>query len=294
MIFLWACTAELEVLEFTDAHNFTFSSSLESQPIAARAQTALSLDWSFLTKDLLSNPLIPQTDIAKVSLLLFANLDHEQVLDGVSNENLRQSDLSGYAEYVPQQGETKVTLDRFSLQGVSLDPEEHLAAQAGTFMLLAANESEESLMLSFFSTESEEENEEVLLTSQSTSLSYSVELESQRILYPQRASQYVLDWQSITQSGTGMPIQGGQIDSIILAGCSESLEEIEEQFLQLPEIAQEYYTLDIGYETGLDMIALSEQGFVDFSTQNRWLFALRCARCLNPAPLFVGIIEQEK
>lgn len=291
MIFLWACVAELEVLEFTDVHNFTFSSALESQPVAARAQTALSLDWSTLTNDLLGNPISPQDDIAKISLLLFANLNHEQVLDGVSNENLRQSDLSGYAEYVPQEGQTATTLDDFSLQGVSLEPEEHLGDQAGTFMLLAANDAEESLMLSFFLTESQEENEDVELTAQSTSLSYTVDLEDQEIVRPQGAKSYVLDWQSITQSGTGMPIQGGQIDSVMLAGFSESLGELEEQFLQLPLIAQEYYTLDIGYETGLDMNLLSEQGFTDFSTQERWLFALRCARCLNPAPLFVGIIE---
>ena len=292
MIFLWACVAELEVLECTDDHNFTFSSALESQPIAARAQTPLSLDWSTLTNDLLGNTISPQEDIAKVSLLLFANLNHEQVLDGVSNENLRQSDLSGYAEYVPQEGETATTLDEFSLQGVSLEPEEHLGDQAGTFMLLAANEDEESLMLSFFLTDSQEENQNIALTSHSTSLSYTVELEDQDIIRPQGAQNYVLDWQSITKSGTGMPIQGGQIDSIMLAGFSDSLGELEEQFLQLPQIAKEYYTLDIGYETGLDLNVLSDQGFTDFSTQERWVFALRCARCLNPAPLVVGIIEQ--
>lgn len=291
MIFLWACLAEQEVLEFTDTHNFTFSSTLESQPLSARSQTALSLDWSTLTKDLLGNPISPQEDIAKISLLLFANLNHEQVLDGVSNENLRQSDLSGYAEYVPTADQTTTTLDSFSLQGVSLDPEEHLGDQAGTFMLLAANESEESLMLSFFLTDAQEDNEHVELTAHSTSLSYTVDLEDQDIVRPNSAQNYVLDWQSITQSGTGMPIQGGQIDSIMLAGFSQSLEELEEQFLQLPDVAQEYYTMEIGYETGLDMSALSELGFSDFSTQERWLFALRCARCLNPAPLFVGIIE---
>ena len=291
MIFLWACMADLEVLEFNDAHNFTFASSLESQPVSARAQAPLSLDWSALTKDLLGSSIDPQVDISKISLLLFANLNHEQVLDGVSNENLRQSDLSGYAEYIPQEGETSTTLEQFSLQGVSLEPQEHLADEAGTFMLLAANEAEESLMLSFFRTELEEENEDVVLRTDSTSLSYSVDLESAAIIHPQGALNYVVDWQSITQSGTGIPLQGGQIDSMMLAGFSESLGELEERFLELPEIAQEYYTLDIGFETGLDVSALSDQGFIDFTTQNRWIFALQCARCLNPAPLFVGIIE---
>ena len=115
MIFLWACVAELEVLSLTDEHNFRFSSTLESSPVSSQAETALFLDWSSLTKDLLGNPVSPQEDIAKISLLLFANLNHEQVLEGVSNENLRQSDLSGYAEYIPQDGETSTTLDKFSL-----------------------------------------------------------------------------------------------------------------------------------------------------------------------------------
>jgi hypothetical protein len=293
MIFLIACIPELEVLSFSDEHNFSFSSSLFSEPVLARSETALSLDWSMLNTDVLGNPINPIEDVDKLSLLLFANLDHEQVLAGVSNENLRQSDLSGYVEYYPETGETSTTLDMFSLQGVSLDAQENLVDRAGTFMVLASNEKEESLMLSFFLTHVEEENEELYINGESTSLSYVVDLQQQEMIHPEDAQSYVLDWQSVTESGTGTSIQGGQIDSLMLAGFSDSLEELEDSFLQLPDLAEEYYTLDLEYETGVDMEAFVSQGFVDFGTQERWILALRCARCLNPAPLFVGIIENQ-
>lgn len=290
MIFLLACISELEVLSFGDEHNFTFSSSLSSAPIEVQAERDVTLDWSELEQDLLGNGINPVEDIAKISLLLFANLSHEYVLSGVSNENLRQSDLSGYAEYFPN-GETQASLTQFSLQGVDVVPEEHLYADAGTFMLLASNEREDSLMLSFFETKLDSSNVEMAMTSQSASLSYTVNLHEQERQSSSPAKNYVLDWSAITQSGTGAPIQGGQLDSIMIAGFSESLSELETQFLQLPSIAEEMYVLDLEYETAIDLERLATQGFQDFSTQERWLIALRCSRCLNPAPLFVGIIE---
>lgn len=292
MIVFWlACTAELQVLSFSDAHNFRFSSSLDSQPVSAKANEALLVDWSALSLDILGNPIDAEQDIRKLSLLLFANLNHEQVLAGVSNENLRQSDLSGYAEFFPPLGTTSATLDQFSLQGVSVDPQEHLDPDVGIFMLLASNEQEESLMISFFQTLENEENTQLFMSNTSTRLSYTASLQEQEVMHPISAQNYVLDWQSITKSGTGSPIQGGQIDSLMLAGFTESLDFLEDNFVQLPSFANEYYTYDLGYETGLDIGVLKEQGFIDFETQERWLFALRCGRCLNPAPLFVAVIE---
>ena len=129
------------------------------------------------------------------------------------------------------------------------------------------------------------------LHSQSTSLSYTVNLQDQERLRPTLAESYVLDWSAVTESGTGTALQGGQIDSIMVAGFSESLAVLETQFLQLPALAAEYYTLDLEYETAIEMSRLQQQGFQNFETQDRWLIALQCSRCLNPAPLFVGIIE---
>ena len=291
MIFLLACIPDLEVLSFADEHNFQFSSSLFSDPVQVQAENDLDLDWSLLTQDLLGNAINPEQDIAKISLLLFASLSHEQVLAGVSNENLRQSDLSGYAEYFPSAGEVRASVTQFSLQGVDVDPVEHLYPNAGTFMLLAANAREESLMLSFFETVEDSSVVNVGLSSQSTSLSYTANLREQERLSAGPAQRYVLDWSQLTKSGTGTPLQGGQLDSIMIAGFSESIAELETQFLQLPTLADEIYILDLEYETAIDMERLREEGFQNFSTQDRWLIALRCSRCLNPAPLFVGIIE---
>ena len=71
MIFLLACIPDLEVLSFTDDHNFQFSSSLISEPIEVKAESDLDLNWSALTQDLLGNTIDPEQDIAKISLLLF-------------------------------------------------------------------------------------------------------------------------------------------------------------------------------------------------------------------------------
>ena len=292
MWLLWACVPEQLILSFEDVHNFEFSSEIASVPIEMLAQEDLTIDWSGLQKDILGTPIDPTRDIHKLSLLLFSQLDHEEVLLGVSNENLRQSDLSGYVEYFPQEGETSVLSSAFSMQGTQLDPIEHLPPDAGSFLLLASDHDEKSLMLSFFTTHVQEGERNFPLHDQSATLSYEVDLHSAPALEIQKADRYIIDWAQITESGTGTPIQGGQIDSLLLAGFSSTTHgELEEGFLSLPSLAVEYYTWSTGFETAIDLSVLSEQGFLGLHTQEKWLLGLQCSRCLNPAPLFVGKIE---
>ena len=209
-------------------------------------------------------------------------------------ENLKQLDLSGYVEYFPQPEESSVNLSRFSLQGTQLNPSEHLQADAGTFLLLASTEGEESIMLSLFSTASTSSNTSLSLHNDSATLGYEIDLQTQESLQPILANRYVLDWQDITESGSGTPIQGGQIDSFMLGGFDISREELEEEFLKLPTLSNRLFTSTLNYETAIDLSELSDQNnipFTDFQEFPLWLMALQCSRCVNPAPLFVGIIE---
>ena len=147
-------------------------------------------------------------------------------------------------------------------------------------------------MLAFFTTQSDDTDTDFFLHSQSATLSYTVDLQTAPALSMTKASNYVIDWSRITQSGTGTPIQGGQIDSLLLAGFTTAEHEsLEDGFLQLPDLADEYYTLGLGFETAIDLSVLEEQGFVGLHSQEHWLLGLQCGRCLNPAPLFVGKIE---
>ena len=72
--------------------------------------------WGDLDVDMLGNTM-NSTDINMVSVVLFPRLSQQEVLFGISNETLRQSDLSGYVEYYPQDSQTSASLIDFSMQG---------------------------------------------------------------------------------------------------------------------------------------------------------------------------------
>lgn len=294
MLWMLACFTELQVLSVKDENNFSFSSTLEAESTPIKAESQITLDWSDLTYNLMGLSIDPQKDIFKISILLFPLLDESSVLAGISNESLKQSDLSGYVEYFPQQGENSVALTEFSLQGTQLDPQEHLQAQAGTFLLIASTQEEESIMLALFATETDESNQNLSLHNDSANLDYTVDLQSLQNIEIAPAQQYVIDWQQLTQSGTQTPIQGGQIDSFMLAGFDLSKTEIEEEFLKLPALASRLFETTLSYETAVDLSLLEDQDgatFTSFQEYPIWLVALRCSRCVNPAPLFVGVIE---
>ena len=148
MILFWiGCTAAVEVISFGDNHNYEFSSTIEAQSTGIIPEQDAVVDWGGLDQGLLGYAIDPKTEIDKFSILHFPRLSESEILVGISNETLKQSDLAEYAEYYPTVNQTQTTLTSFSFQGTTVDPVEHLEEDTGRFLLSAISEGGETQML---------------------------------------------------------------------------------------------------------------------------------------------------
>ena len=234
--------------------------------------------------------------VEKVSVLLFPRLGTEEVLFGLSNETLRQSDLSGYVEYWPEEGERAASLTDFSMQGTYVDPQEHLLADNGSYLLTFSSEPNTTHSMVFFHPVTEESNSEVKVNSESASVEYEIDLVNVERIVVSSAERWLIQWETLTQSGTDRPLNLNQLDLIQLLGTTSSLEDVEVEFLRMETLAEQRYEANILGRQTIPLLDLkNEQGlnFETFDPSLQWILALRCSTCVNPAPLFVGVLAVE-
>jgi hypothetical protein len=79
------------------------------------------------------------------------------------------------------------------------------------------------------------------------------------------------------------------IDRLMLARYTLSLEDLEARFLELEDLAEEMYIVDVAGLGSYDLMEL--EGFAGFEGEGTWLLAMRCSTCVNPSPQFVGLFE---
>ena len=251
------------------------------------------LSWGSLTVDLLGQPLDPERDVSKIAILHFPRLSEEQVLDGIDHETLKQSDLNAYVEFFPEVGQTEVNLTDFSMQGVYVDPVEHLPADSGTYLLTFNSAEESTQTLTFFSPELNG-GEKIDVDSETAFFDADVDLLSMTLPVVEPAQRYIVDWSELTRSGTGRPLSLASIDRFILAGFHAERSVLQNSFFGLSDLAISEYRSDVMGQTALDLSDLSDVNgvpFDGFDSDLTWLMFLRCSLCVNPAPLYVGSFD---
>lgn len=281
-----ACNQNAEII-LLDEHNFSFSSNIitESTPIP-EMEDAL-VDWSALTEDLLGSPLDPTVDIGDVSLIRFGVLSEEEVIDGINNESLRQSDLTGFVDYTPQDGEISALLSDFQINGTFVDIEQDIRADGGTYLVSLSSPDGEYLTFTFFDPMAGAKPSDVSIHDGSAQLEFALDMDAGTAIAVGRGERKVLTWSQLTTTGAGNPLVLSNIDTLMLARYERDLEDLEADFLQLESLADELYIVDV---TGLASLDLSTvEGFSDFGGDGTWLVALRCSTCVNPSPPFLGL-----
>ena len=280
-----------------DANNFSFTSEVQAQSIPIVPKEDAIVHWGDLSIDMLGNNM-NSTDINMVSVVLFPRLSQQEVLFGISNETLRQSDLSGYVEYYPTENETSAALTDFSMQGTYIDPPEHFQVDSGTLLLTFSSDELFTRTLVFFEPDEQTENHDIAVGNQSTIVDYEIDLvDLEHIIIPP-AQRWMLDWSGLTQSGSDRPLNLPQLDQVQIVILEDDIETIEEHFLHIESRAQDIYEADVLGTDQIDLSALQNESGTSFdpeilSTQKNVLLALRCTTCVNPAPLFVGVLEKE-
>jgi hypothetical protein len=144
------------------------------------------VDWSALTVDQLGKSMTPD-EVDQLLIVRFEALEQQDVLEKAATDCLQQKDITGVVEVYPEPGLTQSNLSDFQLIGYQVDPAEQFQEGMGTFLLSAYTKGVPGVrMLSFLQPSAGSENLELLLTNDSATVDYSVDLSvGERIPAPQ-------------------------------------------------------------------------------------------------------------
>lgn len=283
-----------------DAQNYDFTSEITAGfDVVASGEDSV-VDWSGLTEDLLGNPMDPAADCDVISIVAFEGLTQEEALQGINDDTLLQSDLSGFADYTRVADETSAKLSEFSLMGYPVDPAAQIVESESAYLVSCvtideATGNQSYRMFDFFRPVIGASSAPITLTSDSAELSYTVDLEA-GVPVPLLADGRVrVDWSALTTGPSGLPIDLPDIDTLMIARYDEPIYLLEEDFLHVDSLAEQIWTADVeGWgDWYLDELEDADgEAFPGFTAESgTWLTALRCSTCLNPAPPFLGVVE---
>ena len=285
-------------LTFGNENNYQFSGVIDGPTLSLQAGADVAVDWGELSEDLQCHPLDPVGDIDNAALVWFRYLDEAAAEDGISNNNLNQSEMSLYLSFEPGDA-TTVTLSQLLAFGAT-DPEveQYFIENSGAWMLLLTTGTTIAVgtrMLAFLEPTTNTSDTSASVTDGCSVLTYEVELEALTPLGVLADGPWLLDWSGLTSTGQGNPFVATQVSEILLARYETvSLSDLEGDFLDIEPLADDRYTLvhESGTSADLSRLTNARDGtaFPGFDEESLWLLALRCQHCPSPAPVALTVL----
>jgi hypothetical protein len=285
-----------ETIVLTDAQNYAFTSMISADCQTIPAGQDSRVDWSALTADILGNTLDPAKDVDTLQLALFPDLTSEQVLAGINDDTLAQSDVAGFADLQPPDGTTESTLSAFDTMGTPLDVAQ-IVADGSTYLLNASTQLEDGRVrydtFTFLCPTATDEAATIALAPDSATLEWTVDLDGAEPIDMLGAKKIIVDWSELTQNGSDLEIDLADIDRMLLARYDEDLAAIEADFLRVEALAEDTWSADVegwGDWPLSDLESPEGEAFTGFEGDGTWILALQCTTCINPAPPFLGVV----
>jgi hypothetical protein len=267
------------VLVLTDEHNAHLEVELEVRlDEVAPSPGEVELDWSGLEVDLEGGPLDP-SEIARVQLLYFPDLEPGQVAQGLVNEELEQTELA-LAVWGEPEG-SSVRLAELGLLEGPVELDEWFVEDGASWLVVLEDSSGQARWLSFLRPSAESSVVRVELIAEAGLLEVGGHLGQAVPVGPET----VLDWSEVRTSTLGQDLVHRQLDEGVLYGVEASPQDIEADGLGLDELATERLEVDVEGQTRLALESL------DLSGAERWLLALSCSTCTAPSPRLVVLLE---
>ncbi|HEX6767581.1 MAG TPA: hypothetical protein VF103_18910, partial [Polyangiaceae bacterium] len=307
-----ACKNEPATFEILDDSNYTFTSSLSVEMTTLKDATDLVFDWSGLTRDFFGKAVDPATDIDLVLISLW-NQTPAELEESIARDDLERSANEGAVMTYPDGTYTSQDLLSFGVLGNPLPDENEIWSRFDTqnpafdypqdqhtFLLMASSGTTPgrgARMLSLFNLDPSSTQTELSLTNDSASLDYTVDLSSaSRVAVPTGQPSLTIDWNQMTRTALGNEFLPSQITQAVAAHFStDSLPELEAQFLNLDELADGWWSGAVVSGTSIDLGTLTDAGgatFPGIDDEGTWLVALFCtAGCNNPAPWSITILS---
>lgn len=289
-----------------ESNNYSFTSSLEIVTTPVTPLSNLSIDWSGVTEDFLGNPIDPTVDIESVYVIVW-RLTVEQMKEKLNADTLGTPDSAGAIAYYNDTGATASTIYEFEVPGGGelpmdelldrLDPAQFPPAMHSYTVMPSegGTPGEGAKMVHAFVLDDTSTNTEIIVNNDSTELTYSAVLTTLTPTYvPAGAANILVDWSDMLLNAMGREFVGTSIFEVLVAKYTETPQELEQNFLQIENIAEEMYRGEVvaGRELGLTALA-KEDGtpFAGISADGTWIMALICGVCANPAPWYITLLK---
>jgi hypothetical protein len=307
-----SCDVKNGSFTIVDDTNYQLPSSLAVKTYTLKDHTDLLFDWGGLTHDFYGKVLDPKLDIDLVLLSLWKKTPAE-LEDALAHDSLAPNENIGVITTYPMDDYTSQDLLAFNFAGNPIPDEDELwqyfdtqnprfmyppaeytfLVEAGTGTALGKG----ARMLAFFNLDPNSNNTSLTLADDSAVLDYSVHLTSARPMHVPAATPHLtIDWSQMTVNAIGNPYDGTQITQAVVAHFSnKTLADLEQQFLDLEDIADGWWSGRVAAGKSIDLGTLLDQNmsaFPGIDGQGVWLTALFCTTtCNNPAPWSITLLE---
>jgi len=267
-----------------DSHNYSFTSEIDIASFPLQPQTNVLIDWTSLSSDVQGHE-VTEGMVDMLSLVVFLNLDAEEITRRLANDTLLQSDISLYVISTPE--EEQCNLDDFGILGADLYVPDHFEYGLGIWMLaLRSPHTLGAHSFAFLIPDEDSTETQIRIDNETASLNVDVDFRNmQPLVVPGSTNQISIDWRELTKDGLGNAAEPSKIDGLFVGRYSRSLEELENDFFDLDREYQEFWSMRLDNEGVANLSGL--EGFGGFDNESTWLLALQCSTCLNPAPRFI-------
>jgi hypothetical protein len=321
------------MLTANPVNNYAFSSTLTFPPIAVQPNAELTFDWSAVTTDFVGHELDPMADVDAVHLMLW-NFNQEQLETQINIDDVDQRDMAVMSNLYTEQMATSANVFEFTSLGMALEPcdiwpflqapdpdiasahpecddpnteVDEWATNAGagydpvdhTYTVMVATGTKTGAgtrMIQAFKLDPASTNTHVAVTSSSTELEYTVDLEA---LTPTRVpagdSNISIEWGNMMLTAAGTPFRPFDVTEALVAHYSQSVSELEARFLDLDIIHENRWRGTVETGTSVSLSSFTNDNpdgpaFAGIDDTGTWIVALVCGTCRNPAPWYLSTL----
>ncbi len=272
-----------------DYNNYRYSAELDAPVHELLSAADVRFDWSDVSTNMRGQELDP-ADIDEVWLVVFQHWDPEPLAAGLASDTILQQDVTLFLTY--DNSDSSCNLSDFNLHGNYLDPQQYFYADRGTWMVVLNSSALGSVQtLTMMVAADESTQTEVIIDDDSAVLSTDVDLSSLTPLVMPDHPDVLVDWSELRTDGLGNGMSVHTIDILRVARYDEALDEIEQRFFELEDLAEESWTMEVGGTLEADLAGLQgDHSFEGVVGEGSWLMGLECSSCDNPAPRFLTVL----
>jgi hypothetical protein len=282
-------------VDLSDDNNYYFLADITAASQQVGAREDATVDWCALTTDLQDRAVDPAADVDIARMIRFT-LTQDEVIEGINYDNLRQSDVSGNADYENPGSDCSAPLSDFFFLGSAFPVEDELVETTDAYLLslitLTEEGGEDYRTFTFIEPVEGNTNHEVYLEDSTATLAYDVDISSSAPLVFED-NDTIIDWAGLTGDAADQSITLSNIDTLMLAQYDTlTLADLEADFLKIEDVADRIFYANVEGRGDFDLAELTDENGAAFDgfDSGTWLLALRCGTCISPAPLFLGYV----